>query len=103
MVALHGLYFTLQPLDGFLVRGNLITQILDFSFQGFRLTRSPTDSSTQKLAPFLLVEFGAFLADSPVKVFTLLLFLMGLFYECVGNTFRLLYLLIRHLQLMLTV
>lgn len=33
MVALHSLNFTLQPLNGFLVRGNLVTQILDFSFQ----------------------------------------------------------------------
>ena len=35
MVALHGLDFILQPLDGFLMRGNLTAQILDFIFQGF--------------------------------------------------------------------
>jgi len=35
MVALHCLDFTLQPLDSVLVRGNLITQILNFAFQSF--------------------------------------------------------------------
>ena len=51
MFILHSLDFILQPPDGFLMRGNLVTQILDFTFQGFRLARSPTDSGTQKLAP----------------------------------------------------
>ena len=61
------------------MRNNFTAQILDFIFHSLRLARSPTDSGIQKFAPFLPVQFGAFLADSPVKVFTLLLFLVDFF------------------------
>ena len=47
MVVLHGLDFILQPLYGFLVRGNFATQILYFIFQGFRFPRSPISYLTK--------------------------------------------------------
>ena len=92
VVVLYGLDFILQPFDGFLVRGNLTAQILYFIFQGFRFSGSPTDSGVQKLASFFLVQSGAFLADSPVKVFTLPFIFICLFDKGVGNAFRCIFL-----------
>lgn len=103
MVILYGLDFILQPFDGFLVRGNLTAQILYFIFQGFRFSGSPADSGVQKLASFFLVQSGAFLADSPVKVFTLPFLFICFFDKGVGNIFRFLHLFVCHFQLMFPV
>ena len=84
MVTLYGLDFILQPLNGFLVRGNLIAQILYFIFQGFRFPGSPADSGIQKFAPFFPVQLGTFLADSPVKVFALPFLFICLFDKGIG-------------------
>lgn len=103
VVVLYGLDSVLQLLDSFLVRGNLTAQILYFIFQGFRFPGSPADSGVQKLASFFLVQSGAFLADSPVKIFTLPFLFICLFDKGVGNAFRFLHLFVCHFQLVLPV
>ena len=85
------------------MRGNFAAQILYFIFQGFRFPGSPADSGIQKFAPFFPVQLGAFLADSPVKVFTLPFLFICLFDKGVGYGFRFLHFLIRYFQLMLPV